>query len=112
MGREIRKVPATWEHPRDCRGYYIPLMYTYDPSDGNREEAYMPNWPEHQRTHFMMYEDTSEGTPLTPAFKTLEEVAQYLVSHGESVFGSQTASYEEWLRICHKGSSGIVVTMC
>lgn len=26
MGREIRKVPAGWEHPRNARGHYIPLF--------------------------------------------------------------------------------------
>lgn len=25
MGREIRRVPADWEHPRDVYGHYIPL---------------------------------------------------------------------------------------
>lgn len=25
MSREIRKVPADWQHPKDSRGYYIPL---------------------------------------------------------------------------------------
>lgn len=25
MGREIRRVPAGWEHPEDDRGHYIPL---------------------------------------------------------------------------------------
>lgn len=26
MGRELRKVPANWEHPKDERGHYIPLL--------------------------------------------------------------------------------------
>lgn len=25
MGRELRKVPANWEHPKDENGHYIPL---------------------------------------------------------------------------------------
>lgn len=26
MGREIRRVPMDWEHPKDERGYFIPLF--------------------------------------------------------------------------------------
>jgi len=26
MGREIRRVPANWEHPKDEKGHYIPLL--------------------------------------------------------------------------------------
>ena len=26
MGREIRRVPPDWEHPKDARGHYIPLL--------------------------------------------------------------------------------------
>ncbi len=35
---------------------------------------YRPDWPESERTHLMMYEDTSEGTPISPAFTTPEEL--------------------------------------
>ena len=33
MGREIRQVPPGWEHPKDARGEYIPLL------DGDYETA-------------------------------------------------------------------------
>lgn len=26
MGREVRRVPANWQHPKDERGHYIPLL--------------------------------------------------------------------------------------
>jgi len=26
MGREIRKVPPNWEHPKDAQGRYVPLL--------------------------------------------------------------------------------------
>lgn len=64
-----------------------------------RSSGYMPQWPAEQRTHYMMYEDTSEGTPISPAFATPHELAKWLAETGASVFGSQTASYEEWLAI-------------
>ncbi len=36
MGREIRRVPADWEHPRDAAGVYCP-MHDYDFSDALRK---------------------------------------------------------------------------
>ena len=68
-----------------------------DPAD------YMPNWADAERTHFMMYEDTSEGTPISPAFATPEELARWLADTGASSFGNSTASYETWLAICKGG---------
>jgi len=51
----------------------------------------------------MMYETTSEGTPISPAFATPEELAQWLADNGASSFGSSTASYESWLRVAKGG---------
>lgn len=160
MGREVRMVPADWQHPKsdkygddryrpmhdasfddafdqwltvelpewiegrkkwqdglcdNYRGGWEPIEEKYtgwtwekyagtaptspDPGD------YMPDWPEDQRTHYMMYEDTSEGTPISPAFDTPEKLARWLADTGASAFGSSTASYEAWLRVCKGGSA-------
>lgn len=145
MGREVRRVPADWQHPKDDNGRYIPLhgggftvadadwnegyakwqeglVSSYDadskwrartPEDGARytdwdghrpsPDDYMPAWPEERRTHLMMYEDTSEGTPISPAFETPEELAQWLADNGASAFAGDTATYEQWLRVCQGG---------
>ena len=29
MGREVRKVPGDWQHPKDEKGHYIPLFDEY-----------------------------------------------------------------------------------
>ncbi len=123
MGREVREVPADWHHPKED-GNFKPLLdgYAKDASEflamanekglqaavdyfGGAPEAdnYMPDWPEEQRTHYMMYEDTSEGTPISPAFATPEELARWLADTGASAFGSSTASYEGWLRVARGG---------
>ena len=52
--------------------------------DPPRVEDYMPDWPEEERTAFALYETVSEGTPLTPAFSTKEELIQHLVKCGDS----------------------------
>lgn len=148
MGREVRRVPADWQHPK----HQVPDWHTtrmverykplypgdgYQPrvdewdaecalwkrgehedqkDEGERPECYeqwagqrphrddyMPNWPTEQRTHLMMYEDTTEGTPISPAFATPEELARWLVDNGASAFGSSTGSYEGWLRVARGG---------
>jgi hypothetical protein len=68
-----------------------------------RAEEYMPDWPADQRTHFMMYEDTSEGTPISPALATPEELARWLADTGASSFGSMTATYDQWLATIKRG---------
>lgn len=141
MGREVRKVPPDWEHPKDGRGRFIPLLgydfaqtqadweeqhrqwqmgmrkdyandgwrrrndeemgMTFEEWHGERPdpEDYMPQWKPEEATHLMMYECTSEGTPISPAFATPEELAQWLVDNHASAFADQTASYEGWLRM-------------
>lgn len=41
MGREVRRVPAEWQHPKDERGRYIPLFdgKDYERSDDPRGPA-------------------------------------------------------------------------
>lgn len=78
---------------------------TYEEWGGEKPDPadYMPNWPESERTHYMMYEDTSEGTPISPAFETPEELARWLADTGASSFGNSTATYEQWLKVCKGG---------
>jgi hypothetical protein len=130
MGREVRRVPADWQHPkyepweghtgfkplhdgddyqRDHDGFLEKL------AKGGLQEAideygrapdradYMPQWSPEERTHLMMYENTSEGTPISPAFETAEELARWLADTGASSFASMTATYEQWLRVAQGG---------
>lgn len=73
--------------------------------DGNPPERdyYMPEWPAESRTHFQMYEDTSEGEPISPVFADIETLAHWLADNGASAFAGQTATYEEWLAMCKRG---------
>jgi len=140
MGRELRMTPANWQHPKDEKGHFIPLLgwsfaeamggwikdkekwdsgnfpdYADDESRklpweewGGAmpvEAEYMPTWTTNEATHFVMYEDTSEGTPISPPFATIEELARWLANTGASAFGGMTANYESWLATCKRGSS-------
>ena len=155
MGREVRRVPADWQHPKqqvlDWRTgqmveQYKPLYsgeeyqsrvdewdeecakwkagwrpdycadedrtLTYEQYNEQRPHRndYMPDWPDEQKTHLMMYEDTSEGTPISPAFKTPEELARWLVDNKASAFADETGSYEGWLRVARGGWAPSMVT--
>lgn len=135
MGREARRVPANWQHPKDnLHGHFIGLhggsyaerakewdeenakwergefpddadeghrSRPYDQWDGPRplSSDYMPDWPEAERTHIMMYETTSEGTPISPAFATPEELARWLTDTEAGYFADWPAPYHRWLEI-------------
>lgn len=125
MGREVRRVPANWQHPKNERGHYIPMMPAgwFDSvySDWKEEndptwpeptrDQFMPDWPDDQCTHMMMYEDTSEGTPISPAFSTAEELARWLADNNASALGDQTATYEQWLRMINGSGYAISAVM-
>lgn len=64
----------------------------------------MPEWKPEERTHYQMYEDTTEGTPISPVMESPEALARWLVDNRASVFGMGTqASYEQWLWLCNGG---------
>src|SRR5271157_3716104 len=89
MGREVRRVPANWEHPKDENGNLKPLYDGYaeaareflaianskglqealeEYGNAPNKDWYMPDWSESEKTHLMMYKTTTEGTPISPAF--------------------------------------------
>jgi hypothetical protein len=126
-------VPPDWEHPKDGNGHYLPLLYesfdvacadwdqrkreydadpesaeSFEQWDGERPtdpQQHMPEFAPGTATHLRMYESTSEGTPISPAFATAEELARWLTGHRASAFGSMTATYEQWLVTCNRGSA-------
>jgi hypothetical protein len=94
---------GTGEKWKPIDSEYVGLRYSDYSGTRPSPDDFMPNWPAEKRTHYMMYEDTSEGTPLSPAFPTPEELAKWLVANNASAFGGETASYEAWLRVCKGG---------
>ena len=160
MGREIRRVPELWNHPKRQDGGYIPLFDgSFDEAeaewnlghakwqeglvenygDGDKwkpiedqysdmqyteycgarpsPDEYMPVFVEEDCTHIMMYETCTEGTPISPSFKTPEELARWLTDNGASSFGHCTATYEQWLATAKCGyavsavmTSGVIMS--
>ncbi len=148
MGREVRKVPVNWVHPKNERGQFTPLFecdltaaqaewdrhcakwieglrddwhggwkplegdelkMPFEEWDGGRPDPadYMPQWSDAEKTHLMMYETCTEGTPISPTFSTPEELAQWLADNSASSFADITATYDQWLKLCTSGACAI-----
>jgi hypothetical protein len=148
MGREIRRVPPNWEHPRqrcphspwaggcdEAKAHngecYKPLydqdfesaieawiaeyalwkkgehpdQEKYEFTQGQTywewagappdPDYYRPKWTE-EPTWYQVYQTVSEGTPVTPAFATREELVDYLIEHGD--FWDQSRGDGGWSR--------------
>lgn len=126
MGREIRRVPPNWEHPKKEDGHYQPM---YDNDFDTRLAEWLAGYElwkkgehpdydekfkywdwggsppdpeyyhpewEQEPTWYQMYETVSEGTPVTPTFATKEELVNYLVANGD--FWDQQRGHGGWVR--------------
>lgn len=52
---------------------------------------------------WQMWENTSEGSPMSPVFATPEELARWLADTGASASGRETATYAHWLAMIGAG---------
>ena len=118
--REVRRVPLDWKHPQEPGTYadgsprYRPLFprdrladdiqaredYPGDYEDYPFDMAdYMPEIPEGIPLGYQLYETTTEGTPCSPVFATLEELAVYCgdPANGVTVFAGERWTAEQWL---------------
>jgi len=81
------------------------LKMSYEDHNGPEcsDRTHMPDWTDEEKTHFQMYETTSEGTPISPVFDNKNDLAQWLVDNNASRFGSVTATYDQWMSIINSG---------
>jgi hypothetical protein len=122
--REVRPIAKGWEHPRtpgrfraDGTPAYRPLFSRADllehaadraanPEDSGEDlgpEHYMPPIPEGQPYDYVLYETTSEGTPVSPAFSSLEELAVWCESNPGEVRDARWTR-EKWLEVLSSGN--------
>jgi hypothetical protein len=121
MRREIRRVPANWDHPRKMfisgPGYQPMFNQTFATAVAEWKEAkrkwdagedpdqakygkgcesyadwagecpddpsYYRPWSDAEATWYQLWETVSEGSPVTPPFATLDELAQHLAKCGD-----------------------------
>lgn len=51
---------------------------------------------------YQLWEDTTEGSPKSPVFETLEELCEWLADNNVSWFAKMTMTKEEWLESLSK----------
>lgn len=120
MGREIRRVPSGWEHPKNEKGHYRPLYdktyrkavcdyvwldlgwYLCRPKCLDEwfrmfpeRTYYRPRWKQ-EPTHYQIYETVSEGSPVSPVFANLSDLEGWLVTQGYSESASRRFAAEGW----------------
>lgn len=127
MGREIRRVPANWDHKawsatvRDdgqeqscydenyqtARDRWLADFAAHKPEDHDGEDfweysgppperAYYRPWKDEDATWSQLWQTVSEGTPVSPPFATLDELATYLAANGD--FWDQKRGHSGWGR--------------
>ncbi len=92
MGFELRKVPKHWFHPLNQDGF-IPLT--------QEQCAKIIRNQREQPRYLQMYENTTEGTPISPVMKTRRQLARWLSDH--QVWGISNETF--WQQTCQRGSA-------
>ncbi len=52
---------------------------------------------------FQLWQNTSEDSPMSPVFETLELLCEYLADNKASVFGKETTTKAEWIKMLDSG---------
>lgn len=88
--REVRVIPAGWQHPVDAARHPLPLLPEEMPEVGGGESA------------IMAYETVTEGTPISPAFPNTREgrldLVRWCADHCTTL-GQHRAGAEAWAAI-------------
>lgn len=100
--KEFRDNDFEKQYPDDPLDHFWYCLKDWCGNEPVRSD-YMPDWKPEDMTHYMMYQNTSEGTPISPSFETPEKLAQWLVDNNASSFAHMTSSYESWLSVAKGG---------
>jgi hypothetical protein len=75
------------------------LATTYAEYAGPRPDPqeYTPQWPASQCTHWQIYEEVTEGTPMSPVCASPEELARWMADHDVNGRGGTLLRYWDWL---------------
>jgi hypothetical protein len=71
---------------------------TYSEYEGPRPDPreYTPPWPAAQCTHWQMYEEVTEGTPISPVCASPEGLARWMADYDTNGRGG-ALNYWDWL---------------
>jgi hypothetical protein len=98
MGRHIVRVPKGFAHPTDAEGYYIP--------GAHHEALYLAGAG--ACTAYQIYEDTSDGTPVSPIFESLSDLVAWLEARGISPEAAKAFAAQGFAPLLVLSESGAV----
>lgn len=122
MGRELKRVPLDFDYPLNkvWYGYYFSFCHESYSAGCEGCKAYAkiigaemteygcPNFKKAfgiegkieppEGDGYQLWETTSEGSPVSPVFKTVEELAEWCEENA-TVFAKIKVSKEEWLKM-------------
>jgi hypothetical protein len=97
--------PDEWEKCKICDGHGI------HPDVLAASEAWQSEEPP-EGEGYQLWETTSEGSPASPVFKTLDELCEWCETNA-TTFASYQTSKEEWKRmlqedfVCHRVGNAV-----
>ena len=96
---EYERNRAMWiagTHPDQKRYDETPPTYEEWAGDPPRPENHLPDsFDRAAASGWCLYENVTEGTPVTPVFKTREELVRHLVSKGAGAWGRMSEQAAE-----------------
>lgn len=115
MSRQIRRVPKGWKHPRNGGGDGFFPMYDQVFEDAleewgqSREDCideheWHHSYPDKEQYRqawisapcYQIYEEVSEGTPVSPVFETEAEMQAWLIAQGYSEVAADGFIKDTW----------------
>lgn len=119
MGREVKRVALDFDYPIKVvwYGYLIGIPDNFEERcpdniyDKWEKKIYASRIDPPKGEGWQMWENTSEGSPVSPVFKTPEELAKYCEKHVTTFGTSHFTTKEAWLKMIKIGfaPSGIMV---
>lgn len=96
MGRELKRVPLDFDWP---------LWKVYDANpieraEDGEDESWTEFGPPPDGEGYQVWETVSEGSPISPVFKTPEELATYMSEKGTDL---DRGTYDQWFKFVEIG---------
>jgi len=82
------------------------VRYPWTPEDQPRPHFwdYRPRWRSRERTHYQLYEDVSEGTPISPVCASIADLVDWCAAQTAEVWvGTRGMMRAEWQRFFERG---------
>lgn len=135
MGREVKRVPLDFDHPlhkvwygyqitfcheeyregcERCREFARIMGIPTEKYEGIQIDNPCPAWTKHFKVDppegegWQLWETTTEGAPISPVFKTPEELAEWSEENA-TVFADIKATKKEWLEAIQ---GGLIAAKC